>query len=166
MTGSRELRKLGVFIRLAEEIKNLSTCKRRSVGAVLVPTDFSSVIAIGYNGQPAGFDNDGCLNSPGACGCIHAEQNLLAKNTNRRDDLILISTTCPCYSCALMITAVPNIKTVYYSDSYRDTKGYETLCRLGIKTILYKLTDSLNYRICKDVNESMPTLKLPRAIQK
>jgi dCMP deaminase len=131
--NKRWLSKLETFQRFAVDLANLSTCKRAKVGCVIVPIDFSSVVSIGYNGVPHGVDNSACTAEAGQCGCIHAEQNAIAKNVNLKDPLYLISTTCPCYTCALMILAVPNITKVFYTTQYRDTRGLELLHGKAIK---------------------------------
>jgi dCMP deaminase len=126
--------KLSVFVDLAISLASLSTCSRRAVGCVVVPLDLSSVLAIGYNGPPAGEDNDSCDGGIGTCQCIHAEANALVKLRDARNSL-LITTVSPCLHCAGLIVNSGVIQAVAYVDEYRDLSGLARLQVAGIVTV-------------------------------
>jgi deoxycytidylate deaminase len=131
----RHLEKLEVFTSLAERLATLSTCKRYSVGCVIVPEDLTSVYAIGYNGPPSGEPNDSCLGVTGGCGCLHAEANAMTKLGQVRDAL-LICTVAPCWQCAGLILNSKKIGRVKYVHEYRDASGLNLLRRhLSAETV-------------------------------
>lgn len=135
--GTRVMRKIGVFRNFAQELAGLSTCKRASVGCVIVPRDFSQVYAIGYNGPPAGLDNNRCTGIPGQCGCVHAEANATIKLQTTDTDCRMITTTCPCPACAALIINKGCIQRVLYLVEYRLTAGAQLLIEAGIEVRHY-----------------------------
>ena len=73
---------------------------------------------------------------------LHAESNAIAKvsgSTESSEDATLFVTTAPCIHCAKMIFQ-SGIKSVYYRDSYRDTKGIDFLQKGGINVQQYNKT--------------------------
>ena len=99
-TGTDRLRqRLAVFWRLACDLASLSCCKRARVGCVVVPGDMTEVVAIGYNGPPAGEPNDSCRGTEGSCGCVHAEGNAVSKLRGGAG-LVMVTTTLQCEHCA------------------------------------------------------------------
>lgn len=112
--------------RLGQE---LSCCKRASCGAIIFPTDCSTVTSVGYNGPASGLLNDSCggLEAKGRCGCAHAEANAIAKASWRLGEpCILYTTMSPCAYCAPLILNVPNVVGVIFDKPYRD----QAPCRL------------------------------------
>lgn len=130
--------KLRVFCRLAADLALLSRCSRRQVGAVVVPADLSSVLAIGYNGPPAGEPNDSCRGGEGACGCVHAEANALVKLSSERSDLIVVTTLSPCEHCAGLLLNCGRVNAVLYDEEYRDSKGLDLLARRGVQVVKWR----------------------------
>ena len=67
------------FLRVADVIKDRSTCTRLSVGSVAVKDN--KIISTGYNGSPSGEEHCievGCLMKKGHCiRTIHAELNAI-----------------------------------------------------------------------------------------
>lgn len=126
----REL-KLQTFAGFTKELACLSTCKRRQVGCLIAPLDFTQVLSIGYNGVPRGRPNDSCLDISGGCGCIHAESNAVAKLTSSTPALMVV-TLSPCALCAGLILNVGTIKEFYYLEAWRDHKPLEMLAEGGI----------------------------------
>jgi len=47
---------LGAYMKTAKVFSQLSTARRRKVGAIIVKDD--RIISIGYNGMPSGWDNN------------------------------------------------------------------------------------------------------------
>lgn len=125
--------KLLVFAQFATDLADLSKCKRRKVGCVVIPSDFSEVLAIGYNGPPKGLPNEMCSAETGDCGCVHAEANAIAKLSTRDKGLKLLCTTSPCHRCAGLIINCGRIDVVRYVTPYRDVYGIRLLELAGIK---------------------------------
>jgi len=125
----------------ATRTAELSHAKRLQVGAVIVRDD--SVISYGYNGMPAGWDNN-CEEVTGynlgeeilktKPEVLHAESNAiakLAKSTNSGLGATMFVTHAPCMECAKLIYQ-SGISHVLYRDSYRDTSGITFLEKSGV----------------------------------
>lgn len=132
----------------AESAAQLSHARRLKVGAVIVKDD--TVISYGYNGMPAGWDNN-CEDESvelyaGFEGAVHhtvlrtkpevlhAESNAIAKlarGTNSGAGASIFVTHSPCLECAKLIYQ-SGINSVYYNNNYRDSAGIEFLQRSGI----------------------------------
>lgn len=116
----------------------LSTAKRLKVGALVVKDD--RIISIGYNGMPAGWDNDceheledGTIKTKPEV--LHAETNSIAKlarSTESGLDADLFVTHSPCLDCAKLIYQA-GIKRVYYATNYRDDAGINFLQASGVE---------------------------------
>jgi dCMP deaminase len=121
-----------IWMEFAERLAQRSTCSRASVGCVVVSTDNSTVLGLGYNGGPKGLNNDCLSEEPGKCGHLHAEINALIK-TNYRDAAPkkVYLTTSPCYNCAVALINA-NIQEVIFKTEYRDQTGVALLSRAGI----------------------------------
>jgi dCMP deaminase len=125
-----------VYMRMAEELANRSTCRRLSVGTVITDPTLQHVVAIGYNGNARGFPNDCDSQVPGACGCIHSEMNALVKAPGALRDKVAFVTASPCVMCAkLMIQA--HVSHLYYRAPYRDAEGLAVLAQGGVIAIQY-----------------------------
>lgn len=112
--------KLEVMVAFARKLATLSTCRRDSVGCVIIPKDTSCVYAIGYNGPPRGRDNGSCSGVPGRCGCVHAEANAVAKlDSTRIRGATLITTRSPCLACASLIANCAAVDEVIFAEPYR-----------------------------------------------
>jgi dCMP deaminase len=122
-----------MFLRMAETVALRSTCLRKQVGCVVSDLDLTTVLAIGYNGSPRGWQNF-CENpeAQGACGCIHAEANALLKAPYHTGPLVLFCTHSPCISCAKLIVNSA-VQQVIYRTPFRD--GTDFLDRSGILTM-------------------------------
>ena len=124
----------------AQRAAELSYAKRRKVGAVIVKDD--TVISYGYNGMPAGWDNncettnaDGSLTT--RVEVLHAESNAiakLAKSPNSGLDADLFVTHSPCIHCAKLIFQ-SGITRVYFNEHYRDDEGIRFLKNSNIDVI-------------------------------
>jgi dCMP deaminase len=117
------------------------------VGAIVVKDD--RIISIGYNGMPAGWDNN-CedpvydFNSNGKMDVVglktkpevlHAESNAIAKLAKSNDSGLgadIFITHAPCIECAKLIYQ-SGISSVYYGENYRDDSGIEFLKKSGVK---------------------------------
>lgn len=136
----------------AARTAELSHARRLHVGAVIVKDD--TVISYGYNGMPAGWDNN-CeyevtefqteygvgskLVNTGELKTrpevLHAESNAIAKlarSTNSGLGATMFVTHAPCLDCAKLIYQ-SGISSVLYRNSYRDTSGVTFLEKSGVK---------------------------------
>ena len=129
------------YIKTAQTFAELSSARRLQVGAIVVKED--RIISIGYNGMPAGWDNncedevryeDGGVTLKTKPEVLHAETNAIAKlaqsNENGRDASLFV-THAPCMECAKLIYQ-SGISHVYYRSSYRESKGLEFLEHSGV----------------------------------
>lgn len=138
------------YMDVAERFSRLSSATLLKVGSVVVKDH--RIISIGYNGTPAGWDND-CEHWVGdgiiehletKPEVIHAEANAilkLAKSNDGGDGAVLFCTHAPCVGCAKMIYGA-GIKTVYYARPYRNTDGVEFLEKAGVEVIHHEQTKS------------------------
>jgi dCMP deaminase len=125
-----------VYMRMAEELANRSTCSRLQVGTVLTDSSLEHVVAIGYNGNVRGFPNRCDSDEVGRCGCIHSEMNALVKSPGDLPDKVAFVTASPCIMCAkLMVQA--KVSHLFYRRAYRDPAGLDVLDRAGVVTIQY-----------------------------
>jgi dCMP deaminase len=139
------------YMKTAETFAELSHARRLHVGAIVVKDD--RIISIGYNGMPAGWDNN-CEDelvdhvSTGygmpmreekylktKSEVLHAETNAIAKLAKSNESGLgatMFITHAPCLDCAKLIYQ-SGISSVLYRDTYRDTSGITFLERSGIK---------------------------------
>jgi dCMP deaminase len=125
-----------VYMRMAEELAKRSTCARLKVGTVITDPHLENVIAIGYNGNARSFPNECDQPTPGACGCIHSEQNALVKAPGGVPDKVAFITASPCVTCAKLLIQ-GNISHVFYREIYRDPSGLDVLARAGVTPVHY-----------------------------
>jgi dCMP deaminase len=122
-----------IWMKFAFIISERSVDERRKVGAVIVSSDNTQVLAMGYNGNYKGGPNIAESIEPGKSGFIHAEINALIKlDYNNHKNKIMYVTTMPCSHCAKCIVN-SGIRHVVYSDDYRDTSGIDILKSARIK---------------------------------
>ena len=134
-------------MKVAEIYSQLSSAKRLQVGAVIVKND--TIIGIGYNGMPSGWDNE-CeevvtsslpyLQGDGPTlktkdEVIHAESNSICKvtkSTNSSEGADMFVTHAPCIHCAKLIHQ-SGIRKVFYRNTYRDDGGIKFLEKCGVE---------------------------------
>ena len=127
----------------AKVFAELSHARRLHVGAIVVKDD--RIISIGYNGMPAGWDNN-CEYEvlPTHHGeeptlktkpeVLHAETNAIAKLARSNESGLnadLFVTHAPCLDCAKLIYQA-GIKRVFFGAHYRDNSGVDFLKASGI----------------------------------
>jgi dCMP deaminase len=129
------------YMKTAETFAELSHARRLHVGAIVVKDD--RIISIGYNGMPAGWDNDcedtiqhsdDTITLKSKPEVLHAETNAiakLAKSTESGDGAVLFVTHSPCLDCAKLIFQ-SGIRSVFYRNDYRSTEGTTFLERSGV----------------------------------
>jgi dCMP deaminase len=130
------------YMKTAEIFAELSHARRLHVGAIVVKDD--RIISIGYNGMPAGWDNN-CefeyknpqtkitelVTRPEV---LHAETNAIAKLAKSNESGLgatMFITHAPCLDCAKLIYQ-SGISSVFYRNSYRSTDGTAFLERSGV----------------------------------
>ena len=132
-----------LYMDWAHRAAELSYARRLKVGAVVVKDD--TVISYGYNGMPAGWDNN-CefeFTDPQTritelltrAEVLHAESNAiakLAKSNNSGLGADLFVTHSPCIHCAKLIFQ-SGISRVYYGANYRDDAGIQFLKQSGVE---------------------------------
>ena len=125
-----------VFMRMAEELSKRSTCSRLQVGTVITDSALEHVVSIGYNGNARGFPNQCDTDIPGACGCIHSEQNAVVKADGHLRKKVAFVTASPCVMCAKLLIQ-SNVTHVFYREPYRKPDGLDTLRKGGVQTVHY-----------------------------
>lgn len=134
---------IDLYMDWARRAAELSHARRLHVGAVIVKDD--TVISYGYNGMPAGWDNN-CefeFTHPQTKitelvtrkEVLHAESNALAKlarshNSGLGADIFI--THAPCIECSKLIYQ-SGIRRVYYGENYRDDAGIKFLEKSDIE---------------------------------
>lgn len=121
------------FSRMARLVSQRATCKRRSVGCVLV-SPLGHVLATGYNGVPSGSAH--CIDNPCAgagfasghgldsCEAIHAEQNALLQCKDVMNIETAYVTTMPCMTCTKLLLNT-SCKRIVYIESYPHSEAAE-----------------------------------------
>ena len=137
---------IDAYMDVAKRFAQLSTAKRLQVGSIIVKDD--RIISIGYNGTPAGWDNnceywveDGDLGSGWKTKpeVIHAEANAiakLAKSSESGEGSTMFLTHSPCMDCAKQIFTA-GIKKVYFGNNYRSDDGINFLkkCNIDVEKV-------------------------------
>ncbi len=133
-------------MKTAEVFAELSHARRLHVGAIIVKDD--RIVSIGYNGMPAGWENnceyeiyeDNGEDEPEVIlktkpEVLHAETNAIAKLAKSNEsglDATMFITHAPCLDCAKLIYQ-SGINAVFYRDAYRSEDGVQFLKQSGIK---------------------------------
>lgn len=131
------------YMKTAETFADLSSAKRLKVGAIVVKEN--RIISIGYNGTPAGWDNEcedtfhhhelGTCTTVTKAEVIHAEANAISKLARSSESGLgadIYITHAPCVECAKLIYGT-GISRVYYKTKYRDDHGVKFLESCGIE---------------------------------
>ena len=139
-------------MRVAKIYSELSSARRKKVGVVIVKDD--RILSIGYNGTPAGWDNE-CeesvlwhngkqlptpilITKPEV---IHAEINAIAKlaasTESGKGAALFIYPCSPCMECAKLIYAA-GILEIYFTEEYHNSDGLYFLKKVGMKVFQIK----------------------------
>ena len=138
------------YLEVADRVSQLSRARRLQVGSVIVKDH--RILSYGYNGTPAGFDNN-CedevvieINGVAMMDIpenrelktkpevIHSEINAIlkvAKSHDSTEDATMFLTHSPCMECAKAILQ-SGIKKLYFRIDYRSHEGVELLRRGGV----------------------------------
>lgn len=133
MSNKKQLKYDKAYLRIAREWGQLSHCKRRKVGALIVKDRM--IISDGYNGTPTGFENF-CEDDDGYTKwyVLHAEANAILKvagSTQSCKGATLYITMSPCRDCSKLIHQ-SGIKRVVYHEDYKDNEGLKFLEKAGV----------------------------------
>jgi len=128
------------YMQMAEIWAKRSKANRSQVGALIVKN--RQIISDGYNGMPAGSEDDVCeiydengnlTTKPEA---LHAESNALLKITKHggrgAHGATMYVTLSPCTECAKLITQ-SEIARVVFRHLYRDDAGIHLLRKYGVQ---------------------------------
>jgi len=116
-----------IWMKMAETIAQRSHHPTFKVGAIIVTSDNTQVLSLGYNGNAKGMSNVPQSDVPGCSGLLHAEINALLKlDFNNPKDKVMYLTLSPCENCAMAIIN-SDIKCVVYKERYRNSAGIEML---------------------------------------
>lgn len=111
-------------LRLAVTVSEKSKDPWRKVGAVILRSD-NSIAGVGYNGFPAGMQEDWTDRDQRRAFVIHAEQNAI-RYTKPGEGVMMAVTTLPCNDCMKVIAAY-GIRRVIYLESYDHDNSSEVL---------------------------------------
>lgn len=122
------------YLRMAQTWGELSHCKRKKVGALIVKDKM--IISDGYNGTPSGFEN-ACEDDDNYTKwyVLHAEANAILKvagSTQSCKGSTLYITLSPCKECSKLIHQSGIVRLVY-SKKYKDSSGLEFLEKAGVE---------------------------------
>jgi dCMP deaminase len=141
------------YMQTAQTFAELSSARRLKVGAIVVKDD--RIISIGYNGMPAGWDNncedeifETVTEETGTTTIIttrkvlktkpevlHAESNAIAKlarSNESGEGADLFVTHSPCIACAKLIYQ-SGISRTFFCVHYRDDSGIDFLSKSGVQ---------------------------------
>lgn len=133
------------FMGITALVAKRSTCRRRSVGAIIVKN--KRILTTGYNGAPSSIKHCievGCLREElniasgerhELCRGIHAEQNAIIQAALHGVSIkgsTLFCTNLPCSICAKMIINA-GIRKIYYLSGYADPLSEEMLKEAAVE---------------------------------
>jgi dCMP deaminase len=135
-------------MKVAEVYAELSSAIRLKVGCVIVKDN--TIIGIGYNGMPSGWDNkcedsvyldDMHVQLVTKPEVIHAEANALAKvtrSTNSSEGASLFVTHAPCIDCAKQIYQAGIWQVFYKQLNLKNNDGIDFLNKCNIPLYQYE----------------------------
>ena len=139
---------LNYFMDIAQRTADLSHARRLHVGAIVVKDD--RIISIGYNGMPAGWDNNCEFEDKDPqtkqtslvtrSEVLHAETNAIAKLAKSNESgmgATMFITHAPCLDCAKLIYQ-SGISSVLYRNAYRDNGGITFLEKSKVSVNRYE----------------------------
>jgi len=130
-----------IWIDFAHSISRRSVDEKHKVGSIIVNSENTQVLSIGYNGDQKGGPNKRESMSIGDSGFIHAEINALIKlDYNNPCKKKMYLTLSPCEVCAKAIVNA-DIDEVIFNKLYGDgCPGLDILINAGIKVWSWKET--------------------------
>ena len=122
-----------IWMNFSQSIAERSCDSTYKVGSVIVNSENTQVLSIGYNGDQKGGSNKRDSTATGQSGFIHAEINALIKmDYNNPCKKKMYLTLSPCEVCAKAIVNA-GIEEVIYSEFYKPGQnGIRILNQAGI----------------------------------
>ena len=122
------------YLEMAYRWGQLSYCKRKKVGALIVKNKM--IISDGYNGTPSGFENV-CEDEAHYTKwyVLHAEANDILKVSSSNQSCrgaTLYITLSPCRECSKLIHQAGIVRVVY-AVPYKDASGLKFLQKAGVE---------------------------------
>lgn len=139
---------VNAHMKVAETYAQLSSARRLQVGCVIVKND--TIIGIGYNGMPSGWDNkceddvyvdDMHVQLVTKSEVIHAEANALAKvtrSTNSSEGASIFVTHAPCMDCAKQIYQAGISEVIFKHLNLKNNDGIDFLIKCNIPIRQYE----------------------------
>ena len=156
MFSEKQLRYHSLYMDIAQRVSEMSYAKRLKVGAIIEKD--GRIISTGWNGMPAGMDNN-CeheiVTGNGTYDHVqlvtrsevmHAERNAidkLASSNESSKDATLYITHSPCLECAKSIYT-SGVKTVLYKNLYRSSEGVKFLQAMNVSVIHFEGKENAN----------------------
>lgn len=149
-----------MFMLIAEAAAMRSTCRRLSVGAVLVDGDHN-IISFGYNGPPSGEPHctgDDC-GHPSCTRATHAEANAIERaplKGHAFGSITLYVTNSPCEHCYKKILKEFTIGRVVFKNEYRISEHLKVDRGIQVEKITASgyVTDFLTGRLVSGPEEA------------
>ena len=121
-----------IWMEMAHSIARRSYDPKYKVGAIIVSSDNTTVLSLGYNGNFAGGPNQRDSLEQGKSGLIHAEVNALLKmDYHNHKRKVMYVTHSPCIMCAKAIINA-GIGEVVYARKYDYESSFELLASAGV----------------------------------
>ena len=143
MTTGRHLRKIRTYLRMAQELATLSTCRRLHVGAILLREN-GSIGGVGYNGALPGAphcNTETCNPSVRCLNTRHAERSAL--DYSEGPVRVACGTHEPCRRCTLDLIA-RGVRAIYWVHPYRSEGDDERAAKrraLDSHSVLFEQVD-------------------------
>jgi len=124
-----------VWMQVAKTIALRSIDPALKVGAIVVSSNNTQMLSVGYNGMWKGGPNHVESLERGKSGTVHAEVNALVKcDYNFARPKHMYVTNSPCKECAKLIVNA-EIARVVYEIPYRITDGIDLLKSAGVEVL-------------------------------
>jgi len=108
---------------------------RLKVGAIVVSSDNTVMLGVGYNGNARGLPNVVESMEPGKSGFLHAELNAVIKTDfNFPKEKHMYCTHSTCRACAKIIVNA-GVKRFVYNQLYRDESGLDILRECDVEVM-------------------------------
>ena len=122
-----------IWMDFAKSISKRSCDPKYQVGAVVVNSENTQVLSIGYNGDQKGGSNQRDSTETGQSGFIHAEINALIKmDYNNPCKKKMYLTLSPCDVCAKAIVNAGIDEVIYSKEYIHGKNGINILNKAGI----------------------------------
>lgn len=131
------------WMNFSKLIAQRSSDNKLKVGCVIVNDDNTSVLSVGYNGSPHGFDNERTSLEDGKSFFVHAEANCAVKMDYHhpcKKYAYITHSSCP--DCARLLIQA-RIKRVIYDIPFRDLSGLDILRQGNIEVYTTEEADAL-----------------------